>query len=63
MIDYMHLHQPPKYHRFPVSIISHAVCRYHRFNDRLQRYRRRASLQSHHCEPRSDTFMAILRKL
>lgn len=29
----MHLHQPPKYHRFPVSIISHAVWRYHRFND------------------------------
>ena len=29
----MHLHQPPKHHRFPVSIISHAVWRYHRFND------------------------------
>ena len=29
----MHLHQLPKHHRFPVSIISHAVWRYHRFND------------------------------
>lgn len=29
----MHLHYPPKRHRFPVSIISHAVWRYHRFND------------------------------
>jgi len=29
----MHLEQPPKHHRFPVSIISHAVWRYHRFND------------------------------
>jgi len=29
----MHIHQAPKYHRFPVSIISHAVWRYHRFND------------------------------
>lgn len=29
----MHLDQPPKHHRFPVSIISHAVWRYHRFND------------------------------
>ena len=29
----MHLEQAPKYHRFPVSIISHAVWRYHRFND------------------------------
>ena len=29
----MHFHQPPKHHRFPVSIISHAVWRYHRFND------------------------------
>ncbi len=29
----MHIEQAPKYHRFPVSIISHAVWRYHRFND------------------------------
>ena len=29
----MSLSQPPKGHRFPVSIISHAVWRYHRFND------------------------------
>ncbi len=29
----MHLHRSPKGHRFPVSIISHAVWRYHRFND------------------------------
>lgn len=29
----MHLHRSPKHHRFPVSIISHAVWRYHRFND------------------------------
>ena len=29
----MHLEQATKYHRFPVSVISHAVCRYHRFND------------------------------
>ena len=29
----MHLEQAPKHHRFPVSIISHAVWRYHRFND------------------------------
>ena len=29
----MHLHTPPKHHGFPVSIISHAVWRYHRFND------------------------------
>lgn len=29
----MHLHHSPKHHRFPVSIISHAVWRYHRFND------------------------------
>ena len=29
----MHLHYPPKHHRFPVSIISHAVWRYNRFND------------------------------
>lgn len=29
----MHLKQAPKHHRFPVSIISHAVWRYHRFND------------------------------
>ena len=32
-MTHMHLHQPPKHHRFPVSIISHAVWRYHRFND------------------------------
>ena len=29
----MSLSQAPKGHRFPVSIISHAVWRYHRFND------------------------------
>ena len=29
----MYLEKAPKYHRFPVSIISHAVWRYHRFND------------------------------
>ncbi|MBT5390681.1 MAG: IS6 family transposase [Alphaproteobacteria bacterium] len=29
----MCLYQTPKGHRFPVSIISHAVWRYHRFND------------------------------
>jgi len=29
----MYLGQAPKHHRFPVSIISHAVWRYHRFND------------------------------
>jgi putative transposase len=29
----MSLSEPPKGHRFPVSIISHAVWRYHRFND------------------------------
>ena len=29
----MHLHHSPKHRRFPVSIISHAVWRYHRFND------------------------------
>ena len=29
----MHLYCAPKGHRFPVSIISHAVWRYHRFND------------------------------
>lgn len=29
----MFLNHPPKHHRFPVSIISHAVWRYHRFND------------------------------
>jgi len=29
----MHLHRAPKGHRFPVSIISYAVWRYHRFND------------------------------
>jgi len=29
----MNLHKAPKGHRFPVSIISHAVWRYHRFND------------------------------
>jgi len=29
----MSLSHPPKGHRFPMSIISHAVWRYHRFND------------------------------
>ena len=29
----MQLDKAPKHHRFPVSIISHAVWRYHRFND------------------------------
>lgn len=29
----MHLEQAPKYHRFPVSVISYAVWKYHRFND------------------------------
>lgn len=29
----MYLHRAPKGHRFPVSIISHAVWRYHKFND------------------------------
>jgi putative transposase len=29
----MYIDKAPKYHRFPVSIISHAVWRYHRFND------------------------------
>lgn len=29
----MSLSKPPKRHRFPVSIISYAVWRYHRFND------------------------------
>ena len=29
----MHLEKAPKHHRFPASIISHAVWRYHRFND------------------------------
>ncbi len=29
----MHLEQTPKYHRFPVSVINHAVRRYHRLND------------------------------
>ncbi|HBN21858.1 MAG TPA: IS6 family transposase, partial [Holosporales bacterium] len=29
----MSLSEAPKGHRFPISIISHAVWRYHRFND------------------------------
>ena len=29
----MSLAEAPKGHRFPMSIISHAVWRYHRFND------------------------------
>ena len=29
----MSLNKPPKRHHFPVSIISYAVWRYHRFND------------------------------
>ena len=29
----MYLAQAPKYHRFPASVISHAIWRYHRFND------------------------------
>lgn len=29
----MQIEKTLKHHRFPVSIISHAVCRYHRFND------------------------------
>ena len=30
---YMHMNQTPKRHRFPVSIISHTVWLYHRFNN------------------------------
>jgi putative transposase len=29
----MYINKPPKRHRFPVSIISHAVWLYHRFNN------------------------------
>ena len=41
----MHLDRSPKYHRFPVSIISHAVWRYRRFNDSYRDIREELAYQ------------------
>ena len=67
----MHLEQAPKYHRFPISIISHAVWRYHRFNDSYRDIQEelayRGVIVSHEtirawCIKFSDHFKDVIKK-
>ena len=67
----MYLHRPPKHHRFPVSIISYAVWRYHRFNDSYRDIQEelayRSIVVSHEtirtwCNKFSSHFKEVLKK-
>lgn len=67
----MHLKQTPKRHRFPVSVISHAVWLYHRFNNSFRDIEEQIAYRgitlSHEtvrkwCYKFSANFTAVIRK-
>ena len=67
----MHIHQAPKRHRFPVSIISHVVWLYHRFNnsyrDIQEQMEYRGVILSHEtvrfwCYKFAANFQEVIRK-
>ncbi len=67
----MYMHQAPKRHRFPVSIISHVVWLYHRFNnsyrDIQEQMEYRGIILSHEtvrswCYKFAANFQEVIRK-
>jgi len=67
----MHIHKAPKRHRFPVSIISHVVWLYHRFNNSYRDIREqmeyRGIILSHEtvrswCYKFASNFQDVIRK-